>query len=273
MTNPMMGSYEYYERLYEVEEGHWWSRGMRDIAQRILDAHLDGAKGLTVLDSGCGTGITLSWLERYSEPDKVVGIDLARYALQFCRRRRDFLLCQSSVLDLPFKSDSFDLVVCNDVIQHLPGRGSDTVALSEFHRVLKPDGYLLVRTNSSQGTGKGRLSEHDGYRMYGLDELREGVQEAGFHTLKQTYANALLGVIPTVKRYLTQRKTRPYHDHGLSIRRLPAHLQWLNTLLFWVMKGEAWFLSNPSRTLSFGNTIIFLAQKRDSDASSSSPRV
>ncbi len=275
--SPKIGSFEYYERLYQVEEEHWWSRGMRDIAAGLLKAHHWDAKSLKVLDAGCGTGITLSWLERTlggqkrhqgvpttsiaTTPHMVAGTDLSLDALQFCQRRGDFPLCQSSVLALPFQSGSFDLVVCNDVIQHLPGDGSDKAALGEFYRVLKPGGWLLLRTNSSQGMGNQKSQGDEDFKMYSLDGLGERVRQAGFHIIKATYANALLSIIPTVKRHLRQRKHQHYHYHGLTIRQLPTHLRWLNTPLYWLMKGEAWFLSRPSRKLPFGHTIIFLAQK------------
>lgn len=258
--NPRMGSYEYYERLYEVEERHWWSRGIRDVAARILNAHYRGMTGLNILDAGCGTGITLSWLEQNDLPKRVIGLDLSWYALEFCRRRGNHLLCQSSVLGLPFKSDSFDLVVCNDVIQHLPGKEGDQMALREFYRVLKLGGCLFVRTNSNWGMGNQR-SGHDDYKRYSLDQLRHKIRQSGFRMLKATHANILLSVIPTIKRYLKQRKEHLYYKQGLPIRLLPPHLEWLNILLYWVMKGEAWFLSKPSITSPFGHTIFFLAQK------------
>ncbi|HWP49018.1 MAG TPA: methyltransferase domain-containing protein [Candidatus Limnocylindrales bacterium] len=261
--NPQIGSYKYYERLYEVEGEHWWFRGIRTITAGILDARYQGAKNLHILDAGCGTGVTLTWLKRYSLPKQIVGIDLSWYALQFCQRRGHPLLCQSSVLELPFKSNLFDLIVCHDVLQHLPGNSSDKIALGEFYRTLKPGGCLLVRTNSSQGMGRGKSLKEEDYRMYRLDELCDKVQQKGFRILKATYANSLLSIFPTVKRYLRQRKNHRSHHHnqGLAVRLLPPPLRWLNILLYGVMKGEAWFLSKPSRILPFGHTIILLVQK------------
>jgi SAM-dependent methyltransferase len=157
----------------------------------------------------------------------------------------------------------FDLIVCNDVLQHLPGKGSDKIALGEFYRVLKPGGCLFVRTNSSQGIGKEGSLEEEDYRMYCLDELCDKVRQRNFRILKATYANSLLSILPTVKRYLRQRKNHHSHHYnqGLAVRLLPPHLRWLNTLLYGVMKGEAWFLSKPSRILPFGHTLILLVQK------------
>lgn len=262
--NPLMGSEEYFERLYEVEAEHWWSRGMREIAGGILTAHYRDPRhdlhGLRVLDAGCGTGITLNWLSGY-RPRMVIGIDLFPQPLQFCRARGAEMLSQASVLALPFGDESFELIVCNDVIQHLPGERTDELAFGEFYRVLEPGGCLLLRTNSRQGSREKHVAAAH-HRLYRTDELRAGLQDAGFEVRKMTYANALMGVIPTIKRYLKRsRTTQPHHDHGLAIRRLPPHLRWLNEMLYQVMKCEAWALSKPFIASPFGQSILCLAQK------------
>ncbi len=203
---------------------------------------------------------TLAQLERYCLPKRVVGVDISRYAFEFCRSRGQRLLSQSSILELPFKNDMFDLVVCKGVIQHLLGNESDNVALREFYRVLESGGCLLIVTHSSQGMRKGAKSGDENFRMYSLDEVRDKVQEAGFHILKLTCGNILMSRIPTIRRYLKCRKDY-YHFPGLPHRRLSPHLEWLNTLLYWVMKSEAWFLSKPSIASPFGHTIFCLSRK------------
>src|SRR5205085_2773890 len=85
--NPKMGELAYYERLFEVEAAHWWSRGMRDIATGILAGEVPDRNDLRVLDAGCGSGITLSWLEKYGRPEGIVGIDVSFHAVQFCQQR------------------------------------------------------------------------------------------------------------------------------------------------------------------------------------------
>jgi SAM-dependent methyltransferase len=263
--NPQMGSEEYFARLYEVEVKHWWSRGMREIAGGILDAHYRDPRhdlhGLRVLDAGCGTGLTLNWLRGY-RPRTVIGIDLFPQPLRYCRARGASMLSQTSVLALPFDAESFDLIVCNDVIQHLPGEGADAVAFGEFYRVLEPGGCLLLRTNSRQGSRK-KIAADGRHRLYQAGELRDRLERTGFQVRKMTYANALMGVIPTIRRYLKRSRTpSPHHqDQGLAIRLLPTPLRWLNTPLFLVMKCEAWFVSKPSCASPFGQSIVCLAQK------------
>jgi ubiquinone/menaquinone biosynthesis C-methylase UbiE len=257
--NPTIGSHEYFARLFEVEEAHWWSKGMRAVAERMLDAHIGGATGLDVLDAGCGTGVTLSWLERFSAPRQVVGTDIAELALRFCKDRGHSLLYRGSVVELPFKDRSFDLVVCNDVIQHLAGLDADRAAMREFSRVLRPGGLLLVRTNSNQGAGDGD-AEADDYRRYSLARVRELVEAAGLSLVKATHANTVMSVVPTIKRAL-ERGPHRHSDHGLGIRLLPPILRPLNAALFALMCLEARVLARPRVVSSFGQTIMFLARR------------
>jgi len=255
-----IGASDYYERLYEVEEVHWWYRGIYEAAHRILNTYYRKVKGLRVLDAGCGTGFTFTWLEQHGSPIRGVGIDISWHAFPFCRRRGQHILLQASVLELPFKDDLFDLVVCKAVIQHLPGEGSDKVALKEFYRVLNPGGCLLLVTRSSQKTGE----EEDKpaiYRTYSLDEVRDKIMETGFHILKLSHFNMLGAMILTVRRYLRHGR-KDYEHYGYRLpHRHPSYLQWLNALLYWVTKGEAWFISRPFVTSSFGQTIVVLAKK------------
>jgi ubiquinone/menaquinone biosynthesis C-methylase UbiE len=139
---PRIYAYEYYQRIYEFEERHWWSIGMRTITGRLLDRHLQDRQHRRILDVGCGTGSMLSWLERYADPQRIVGIDLSRHALGFCQERRLRRLAQASITQLPFPDECFDLVTCADVLQHLPRDGSDRQAIVECRRVLRPGGLV-----------------------------------------------------------------------------------------------------------------------------------
>ena len=146
--NPRIGSYEYFDQLRAVEERHWWSKGMRNIADAMLASYVGDQRNLDILDAGCGSGISLSWLQRYSQPKDVIGIDVSAHAIDFSRGRGHTEVRLGSVTELEFEDEMFDLVVCNDVIQHV---SDDERALRECYRVLKFGGCLLVRTNSKHG--------------------------------------------------------------------------------------------------------------------------
>jgi SAM-dependent methyltransferase len=98
--------------------------------------------GKRVLDAGCGIGYGMAMLAAES-PASLVGVDIADEALARARDElgEDVELVRADVRDLPFDSQTVDVVVCFEVIEHVD-RQAD--ALSELKRVLRPDGTLLI---------------------------------------------------------------------------------------------------------------------------------
>ncbi|MBI1745726.1 MAG: class I SAM-dependent methyltransferase [Acidobacteria bacterium] len=259
--HPKIFTPEYYQRLFDVEERHWWSIGMRAIAARMLDQSLPGRRAdFWILDAGCGTGLTRAWLEAYARPERIIGIDLAWLALEFCRRRSLAGLAQASITGLPFVSDIFDLATCIDVLQHLPQDGSEKAALDELHRVLRPGGRLLLRTNAQRWLRRsGNEHAEDHYHRYTLSEIIQKVTQAGFVVERATHANRLMSMADEVKRFLKPNPPRNGADHGLAIQ-LPKSKLW-NALLSYVMAAEAAYLAKPGRRFNKGHTLICLARK------------
>lgn len=103
-----------------------------------------GAEAETLLDAGCGTGLS-SYLLSQGER-KVIGIDLSELFLRQGKREdihENLLLATADILNLPFQDESFDLVGSYLVVEFLPDvpRG-----LEEMIRVLRKGGTLLIVT-------------------------------------------------------------------------------------------------------------------------------
>ena len=75
-----------------------------------------------------------------------IGADLSLDALDLARGHGLRDLMDASVVALPVVSQGVDLVISNDVLQHLP-EGDDRRAVAESYRVLKPGGFFCVRSN------------------------------------------------------------------------------------------------------------------------------
>ncbi|MBI2589457.1 methyltransferase domain-containing protein [Candidatus Berkelbacteria bacterium] len=103
--------------------------------------------GQTVLDAGCAKGKFVARLE--AEGAKAIGIDLSPALLAAARARglrARFL--EGSVTALPFEDESFDAVICIEVLEHVPELER---ALKELGRVLRPGGSLVVIDKNRAG--------------------------------------------------------------------------------------------------------------------------
>jgi SAM-dependent methyltransferase len=105
------------------------------------------------------------------------------------------------VQNLPFENDSYDIVICNHVLEHVP---DDKKALSEIYRVLKPEGFAILQVpadftrektfEDNSITDKAERSrifgQYDHVRVYGTD-YPERMQEAGFVIDEPNYSDTL----------------------------------------------------------------------------------
>lgn len=93
-----------------------------------------------VLDVGCGEGFTLSRLSEQKIGEHLEGIEYSKTAIEIGRKIHPKLTFkQGDIYNLPYKNNSFDLVISTEVLEHLenPKR-----ALLELIRVSGK--YLLL---------------------------------------------------------------------------------------------------------------------------------
>ena len=135
-SDAAMGSREFFERVAEHRYEKEW--------QIPSAANFAGARGLKVLEIGCGMGTDGAQFARAGAD--YTGIDLTEAAIDLARRgfalaglRGSFHVSDAENLD--FADGSFGLVYSHGVLHHTP---DIEAAVREIHRVLKPGGRAVV---------------------------------------------------------------------------------------------------------------------------------
>ncbi len=112
------------------------------LRETILSERGPGSLPLKVLDVGCGPG-NLAFFCGSQTGCRLFGIDLWSNQLRQASEKNSYegLFQVNLVHGLPFLSECFDIIVCNEVLMYLPNARE---ALMEFDRVLAPGGKLFV---------------------------------------------------------------------------------------------------------------------------------
>jgi len=109
-----------------------WQRRRFEIVHDFM-----GPQGAQIaLDIGCGSSRIVQTIPG------MVGLDLGMHKLRWLRAPGR-LLVQGSLTHLPFRSGAFDMVLCSEVIEHIP---RELVHLDELVRLVRPGGLLILGT-------------------------------------------------------------------------------------------------------------------------------
>ncbi len=98
-----------------------------------------------VIDLGCGDGNSTLKVKEKIGCNEIAGVDIDKEALREAKKKG--IIVERANLDdyLPFREAFFDVVISNQVIEHLfyPVR-----FMREIYRILRPDGYAVISTEN-----------------------------------------------------------------------------------------------------------------------------
>jgi 2-polyprenyl-3-methyl-5-hydroxy-6-metoxy-1,4-benzoquinol methylase len=199
------------------------------------------------LDAGCGDGRYLAALASLPQrPQHVVGTDIADRILVTARRATEAAgveaeLVRANLEALPFEDESFDVVLCTQVIEHLL---APSAGVRELARVLRPGGTLILSTDNRRalvsttlnapraglvhvlGLSGRRQQVAFPHASFTRDELAGLVRDAGLELEhSETFRFHLTGGGVAVQRLLNRLdKALPPHGAGdilLAVARKP----------------------------------------------------
>lgn len=146
-------------KIYDIHANGWWDEnnflhtlktGINPARfqyfREIITVHNREPSSLSVLDIGCGGGILSEDFAKIN--NKVTGIDPSFSSLRTAKNHAQLEQLQINYLsgsaeNLPCYQDSFDIVLCCDVLEHVTDLNN---AIQETSRVLKPGGIFFFDT-------------------------------------------------------------------------------------------------------------------------------
>ncbi|GAB4485712.1 MAG: class I SAM-dependent methyltransferase [Thermodesulfovibrionales bacterium] len=190
---------EYASRYLEAEEVHWWFVGRRDMIRRLVHA-LD--RNLSVLEVGCSGGPLVVQLEKDGFRD-VRGIDVSPEAVRVCRSKGlDNVAC-ADARETGLADASMGLLIASDVLEHID---DESAVLAEWHRVLRPEGILLVFVPAFGFLWGPHDEANRHYRRYSRRQLAEALRENGFRVQQSSYWGLslfpVLGIVRLLEKLL-----------------------------------------------------------------------
>jgi ubiquinone/menaquinone biosynthesis C-methylase UbiE len=155
--DPKIYNKEYYLNICLGNDEFIKSGGKR-LHPKVLSliSKIPVTKNMKILDIGCGRGDIALYLAKKAE--KVIGIDYSQDAIEIAnltksnfssaiQKKTEFKVMNAK--KLLFENNSFDLILCIDVFEHLyPAEVQ--IMLRQIKRVLKPNGFLFVHTGTNR---------------------------------------------------------------------------------------------------------------------------
>ena len=124
---------------YHYLEGRW------EKVARAIASHYPLPSKPKILDIGCGKGFLLYDFLKVIPDAEIYGIDISEYAILNCKQEIRQRLQVGNAINLPWKDNTFDLVVSITTLHNLHAYNLEK-ALREMERVGKQHKYLCVES-------------------------------------------------------------------------------------------------------------------------------
>lgn len=133
---------EMYEEQKPMQVNRFIKRRYVNLARLIPN-------GSKVLDIGCKDG---SFAEYVDTSCHYFGVDISNTMLEIASKKGVTVVNANITKDkMPFEDKSFDVIIMAEILEHLD---SHITALKEVHRLLKPDGKLIITVPNPEGLKK-----------------------------------------------------------------------------------------------------------------------
>lgn len=143
----------------------------------------------SILDVGCGRGATTFLLQRKFPEKQIVSLDIELWRLKYIYDKglNDTVICGSGT-ELPIRKERMDLVVCDQVIEHVE---QEKALIQEIMRVLKPGGHLIIGSVMRRKLALSIYRGKNGEIALSPDHVREYRSVEEFADLFKDYVDSI----------------------------------------------------------------------------------
>ena len=160
-----------------------------------------GGKKISIYDAGSGYGQYSYFMSKNLQPCEIYSVDVKE---DWINDNKEFFAAQKinsvsfGVEDLTAinHKDRFDLIVCVDVMEHIP---DDVKVFQNYSNALKKDGYLLINTPSVYGGSEVYHDDDESFvgeharNGYSKEDFESKLQPLGFTTVQSKYTYGFWG--------------------------------------------------------------------------------
>ncbi|OGD71330.1 hypothetical protein A3A84_03880 [Candidatus Collierbacteria bacterium RIFCSPLOWO2_01_FULL_50_23] len=211
-------------KFNEVERFHWWWAGRQELIKDLLREN----QPKKILDIGCGTGETLTFLKTVFPKATLFGVDVLAEAVRFTIQR-GHAAKKADALNLPFKDNSFDAILLLDVIEHIK---NDSAIIKEAKRVVKPGGVIVITAPALQFIWSAHDENQGHFRRYTRHRLLELARKNKMKVSFLSYFNFFLSPIITPIRVMSRLPIfKKYGEYDSRLNYKVAYNKVINTFL------------------------------------------
>lgn len=119
-------------------------------------AHLGNLNDKKILDAGCGKGRFAVEIKKIYPSCEVYGIDISKELLQ--EVPDNIIKQEGSILNMAYESETFDGVLCVEVLEHALRRKK---AIEELCRILKENGRIIIIDKNIEKLGRLEIADFE----------------------------------------------------------------------------------------------------------------